>query len=236
VSSEGRVTRCETVNSPPLGWFSDLPVHCHQQACPAGGLLFLWTDGLEDLAESLNVSPLSLATALQRAQSLGRTMPQIAQARDDVLVVSVQLAPDSILAPHWLPVLQENYSGTPTPPVDRWQVQWENCLQLALPDLPESRRFDVMLALRESIINALIHGCAGRPELHGRLSIAVNPAERILRAIVSDPGPGHDFAVKPPDPADEPADLHRGLSLIRRLATQMTPSRHGAELLLDFRY
>ena len=109
-------------------------------------------------------------------------------------------------------------------------------MELALPDLPESRRFDVILALRESMINAIIHGCDGRPELQGRLTIAVNLAQRTVRAIVSDPGHGHDFSRKPHEAADELADLHRGLNLINRLATQMITNRNGAELILDFRY
>ena len=235
-SADGRIVRCETINGHPLGWFDDLPLHPLVQAFPEGGQLTLWTDGLEDLAEALGVSPLSLSTALQRAQAIGRTAPQIALAKDDVLVVNVRLSSNPATAAHWLPVLQESYPGTKTPPIDLWQTYWEKSLQLALPDLPESRRFDVLLALRESVINALLHGCDGNPELRGQLSIAVNLAERTLRTIVSDPGPGHDFTRKPHEPAEELADLHRGLSLINRLATQMTSARNGAELQLDFRY
>jgi FixJ family two-component response regulator/anti-sigma regulatory factor (Ser/Thr protein kinase) len=236
VSADGRINRCDTVNGPPLGWFHDLPIHPHRQNCQASGQLFLWTDGLEDLAEALRVNPLSLATALQQARALGQTVPQIALAKDDVLVVSIQLAADPTTAPHWHPVLHESYQGTKTPPIDDWQQLWERNLALAVPDLPESRRFDVLLALRESLINALIHGCAGRPELQGQLTITVNPAQRTLRTIISDPGPGHDFSRKPHEAADELADLHRGLNLITRLATQLISNRNGAELILDFRY
>ncbi len=236
VSPDGRVLRCDTINGPPLGWFSDLPLNPHEQNCEAGGQLYLWTDGLEDLAESLGVSPLSLATALQSARAAGQTAPQIAQAKDDILVVSIQLADDPSATQQWQPVLQESYQGTKTPPIDDWQNLWERSLQLALPDLPESRRFDVLLALRESLINALLHGCAGRPDLQGQLTITVNLAQRTLRTIVSDPGPGHDFSRKPHEAADELADLHRGLNLINRLATRMTSNRNGAELILDFRY
>jgi len=82
----------------------------------------------------------------------------------------------------------------------------------------------------------LLHGCAGRPDLQGQLTITVNLAQRTLRTIVSDPGPGHDFSRKPHEAADELADLHRGLNLINRLATRMTSNRNGAELILDFRY
>lgn len=236
VGPDGHVARCETTGGHPLGWFNELPLQPHDRPFAEGSQLILWTDGLEDLAEALGVSPLSLSTALQRAQANGHTAPQIAQAKDDVLVVRVLLSREPTTTSHWQPVLHETYAGTKTPQIDLWQNYWERSLELALPDLPESRRFDVLLALRESVINALLHGCGGNPALHGELSITVNPAERTLRTIISDPGQGHDFSRKPHEPADELADLHRGLSLINRLATQMTANRNGAELILDFRY
>lgn len=236
VGADGRVARCNTVNSHPLGWFSTTPFHLHQQDCRSGGQLLLWTDGLEDLAETLRVSPLCLATRLQRAQRLDQTVPQIDQAKDDVLAVSIQLAPDPSLASEWQPVLHESYPASKTPPIDRWQTFWERNLELALPDLPESRRFDAILALREAVINAIIHGCSGRPELQAQLTITVDFSRRTLRSIISDPGPGHNFSRQPHEATDELADLHRGLSLINRLATRMVSNRHGAELILDFRY
>lgn len=236
VASDGRLTRCKTENGPPLGWFGDLPIISHQQECGANGQLILWTDGLEDLAETLAVSPLSLATALHRAHTTGQPPPHISSAKDDVLVVTIQLAPEPSTEVEWKPLLHESYSGTKSPAVDEWQNLWERSLELALPDMPESRRFDVLLALRESMINAIIHGCAGQPDRKAHLTISVNFAQRTLRSIISDPGQGHDFSRQPHEEADELADLHRGLNLINRLATQLTANRKGAELILDFRY
>lgn len=236
VSPEGRIVQCATVNSHPLGWFNELTLHPFQQSNPTGGRLIMWTDGLEDLAEALGVSRLALATALQLAQASGHKTPQIAQAKDDVLVVSIQITPNLFTAPQWFPVLHEIYPGSKTPPIDQWQTLWENSLSLAVPTLPESRRFDVILALRETVINALAHGCAGNPELKTSLTISVNLVQRTLRIIISDPGPGHDFTRKPHEADDELADMHRGLSLINRLATQITSNRNGAEVILDFRY
>ena len=236
VNPEGRLNECGTVNNPPLGWFSEITLAPFHQASDSGGQLLMWTDGLEDLAIALQVSPLALATALRLAQVMGQTAPQIAQAKDDILVVSVQFSHDNLAAPAWLPILHENYGGTKTPSMDQWQTYWEKSLALALPALPESRRFDVILALRETVINALAHGCAGNPALTASLSLSVNLTQRTLRAIISDPGPGHAFTLKPHEADDELADLHRGLSLINRLATQMTSNRNGAEVILDFRY
>lgn len=236
VTAEGRIEQCPVISSHPLGWFSHPPLHPLQHSGPADGQLFMWTDGLEDLAQALGVSSLALATALRQAEIQGQPVPQIAQAKDDVLVVSVQLATDPARSQSWLPIIRENIAGTKTPAIDRWQTHWEKSLEIALPDLPDARRFDVILALREAVINALIHGCGGNPALQASLTIAVNRAQRTLRTIVSDPGPGHNFTRQPHEAADELADLHRGLSLIGRLATQVTSNRHGAELILDFRF
>ena len=234
VSPTGRVERCKTENGHPLGWFDDLEVRPCLQSCPDGGQLVLWTDGLEDLAVELQVSPLSLATGVQRARERGETPAQLSRAKDDVLVVFIRLA--EAATGNWRPLIGESYSGVHLAEIDAFQAGWERSLMLALPDLSESRRFDVLLALRETTINAMQHGCLGRPDQYCQLSVCVDPRERCLRAVVSDPGSGHEFTELARETGDEIADLHRGLSLVGRLATAVTTARRGAELTLDFRY
>jgi sigma-B regulation protein RsbU (phosphoserine phosphatase) len=235
VDAEGWVHPVETPNGHPLGWFDDLEVRPGVENCPPGGNLVLWTDGLEDLALDLQVSPLSLAAGIRHARGTGETPPALALAQDDVLVVFIRLAADAAGA-GWRPLLAEYYRGDRQAGIDAAQAFWERSLGIALPDLSESRRFDVLLALRESVINALLHGCAGRADLWCRLSVAADPAQRSLRAIVSDPGPGHEFTALARENDHDIADLHRGLSLVSRLATRVTSRRRGAELILDFRY
>ena len=231
---EGRLLRCEIAHGFPLGWFGDPELTPFKLACPQGGRLCLWTDGLEDLAEALKLSPLSLATGLYRAQQLGETLPELAQAKDDVLAVFIRLG--SAAASDWLPLLDEPYRGDQLDKIDAHQSYWDRSLAKALPDLPESRRFDVLLALRESAINAMLHGCAGRTDRQCRVMLSATPAQRTLRAIISDPGPGHDFTALAREREGDIADLHRGLALISRLATYVASARQGAELILDFRY
>ena len=235
ITQEGRLTRCEMTHGHPLGWFEDPELNPCRLDCPEGGRLCLWTDGLEDLAEALNLSPLALATALHRVQQLGQRLPELAQAKDDVLVVFIHLTGDSTTC-DWLPVLHESYRGDERPMIDAMQSYWERGLALALPDLPESRRFDVLLALREGVINAMLHGCAGRSDQQCRVMVSAAPAQRTLRLTISDPGPGHNFTSLARESEDDIADLHRGLALISRLATQVATARNGAELTLDFRY
>lgn len=236
VSSDGRIKPCATGVNPPLGWFESLDALACRQSGETGGQLLIWTDGLDDLAADLGVNPLSLASALQTAHAQGKNLSEIARARDDVLAIRISLSAEGDSAGAWMPILYERYPGSRQPPIDAMQLTWERSFQLALPGLSETRRFDVLLALREAMINALLHGCGGNPDLLGELTLLAQPGQRLLRAIVSDPGPGHSFTRKPHEADEELADLHRGLGLIQRLATQLTPSRNGAELTLDFRY
>lgn len=234
VGRDGLVTACTTDPSHPLGWFDELAAEPAHQRCPEGGELILWTDGLEDLATELQVSPFSLAAGLRYAHERGKAPEELNRATDDVLVVFVRL--EAGAPPRWTPILGERYSGDQPAVIDRLQGYWERCLQVAVPDLSESRRFDVLLALREAVLNAMVHGCAGRTDQYCTLTICVAPTDRMLRAMIGDPGPGHTFKRATESEDDDIADLHRGLALISRLSTHVQTARQGAELTLDFRY
>lgn len=219
----------------PLGWFGDLNTTPSRATTADGGHLFIWTDGLEDLATDLGVCPCSLATALWRAQLRGDALPELTRAKDDVLAVRIHLSADPADAA-WLPVLHDQYHGGQGPAIDLLQGRWERSLQLALPDLSESRRYDILLATREAVINALQHGCGGQADGEAKLTLTTQLARRCVRCIVSDAGPGHDYDWLAQHQGDELVDLHRGLALINRVATRVTTARRGAELTLDFAY
>lgn len=236
ISSLGRLTDDQPPCAGPLGWFEALPGTAHAADLPEAGDYFVWTDGLADLASAHGVSSCSLATALLRSHLRGQTLPELADARDDVLVVRIHLAPASAGAESWLPILHETYAGDQAPQIDRLQQHWERSLQLALPDLSESRRFDILLATREAVINALAHGCQGLATRQAHLHAVARPHTHTLRLTISDSGPGHAYDWESPHRSDDLVDLHRGLALIHRLATKITSARQGAELTLDFNY
>jgi anti-sigma regulatory factor (Ser/Thr protein kinase) len=159
------------------------------------------------------------------------------------VAIALGPAPSAPLALHevtarWLPVVAESMHGGQHTDIDRMQHQWEASLVLAVPDLSSSRRFDVLLSLREAVLNAMQHGCGGRAECVATLDVAIRPAARLLRATIEDPGAGHTFDVVAHEAAAglQMVDSHRGLSLIHSLASSVTCERHGALLQLDFRY
>lgn len=235
ISATGRITQKVNRIDSPLGWFDDLEIKPTTITSAERGQLLVWTDGLEDLADVLGISSCSLATGLLRAQQRGEHLPELALAKDDILVVRIHLAAEGTTN-SWLPVLHERYHGGQSAGIDDFQLHWDRSLQLALPDLSESRRFDVLLTARETVINGIKHGCGDRSTEYCSLTISAQTEQRVVRVMVSDSGPGHNYDWKTPHQSDELVDLHRGLALIHRIATQVTSERNGADLTLDFSY
>jgi FixJ family two-component response regulator/anti-sigma regulatory factor (Ser/Thr protein kinase) len=221
--------------SSPLGWFDDLAMETASIDVPAGAV-WIWTDGLEELASQQGASSLSVAHALLHARAAGAPPEWLADAADDVLALRLwpglepgMAAPD---APE--PLVAEVYSPDQLAGIDGLQAGWGRSLDIALPTLARNIHFDLMLCAREALINALQHGC--REGDNARFQIAWLPGERLLQLRVSDPGPGHlsDAAQLAEGDAGELADAHRGLLLMRSLPSRFTAARNGAELTLDF--
>jgi len=80
------------------------------------------------------------------------------------------------------------------------------------------------------------HGCGGLPDKRCHLTVSADIDERIVRVMVSDEGPGHNYDWIAHQQSDTLVDLHRGLALIHRIATHVASARRGAELTLDFSY
>jgi len=235
ISSTGRISPSPSRVEAPLGWFDEINSEMVQGDTPEGGYVFVWTDGLEDLATDLQVSPCSLATGLLRAQLNGKEFPQLARAKDDILSVRIHLSGRSTDAA-WFPVLYESYHGNQTAGIDEFSAHWERSLKMALPELPDARLFDVLLTLRETVLNGMKHGCGGLPDKRCHLTVSADIDERIVRVMVSDEGPGHNYDWIAHQQSDTLVDLHRGLALIHRIATHVASARRGAELTLDFSY
>jgi FixJ family two-component response regulator/anti-sigma regulatory factor (Ser/Thr protein kinase) len=219
----------------PLGWFEDASGPGENQCIRDGGSFYLWTDGLEDLAEREGVSPLSLAFALQRAKSSPRAHALLAGATDDILVAFIHLASAS-RDEVFCPLLLEHYHGGRSAEIDALQTSWQRSLRLALPELSEADAHDILLATREGLLNALVHGCARHADQAATLQIAVGQRSQTVRVRISDPGPGHDFdvAAQARQALQEPLEQHQGLLLMHRLAAHLTVERRGATVIMNF--
>jgi len=227
---------------PPLGWFEALDPN--EVRIPLGGTpdgasldsLCLYSDGLEDLAEALDVDPRSLLHRLLDPRREAENKELLKQGRDDILLLR-GIDPDNPAA--FRPLLLEQYAGDRKGEIDRFQRRWERSLSLALGPLPKGRLGDVLLCCREIVLNALQHGCAGNRDRFAAFHIAWSPGDGKgggrLRLRVEDPGEGHGFDIgRRIEELDQLRERNLGLSMVRLLCDQMTMERQGAVLILDF--
>lgn len=233
---DGKSKRCGETASHPLGWFDEESTTLFEQRIDSGGFAYAWTDGLEDLAGQLGVSPISLAENLLKAKQNGVTPAFLKDCGDDILVVRLNLAPKGVPAGGFKPLLFEEYFGPLGPQIDQFQNHWEKSLQTALPDIPESKLFDLLLCSREAVINGIKYGCGAKPSEPCFYEVTFQPEKSLLRVIVSDPGPGHDFNWSEYEKAagKQMLDEHRGLILINRLPDLTRVERNGTSVTMDF--
>ena len=91
------------------------------------------------------------------------------------------------------------------------------------------KEFEIEMALREALANAIQHGCDADPDKKIECSVT-GDREQGITIVVRDPGRGFDPA-SVPSPAAE-SNLHsengRGIFLITKLMDEVTHEHHGA--------
>ena len=218
----------------PLGWFESSEASSVWHVTQ--GTLQVWSDGLQDLASALNATPLALAHRLQTDPRDVSAL--ISQARDDVLSIRLNLnaiAPEKS-APQNALLINDTHAGSAIVDIDSLQCFYENSLELALPELGAETLADPLLCLRESLINALDHGCDRRSDRFARVQAVWRPQSSTISIRISDDGAGHQFDVETHEraAAKELIDSHKGLIFIKNLATRTIMSSSGNCITMDF--
>ncbi|MFO1487522.1 MAG: SpoIIE family protein phosphatase [Verrucomicrobiota bacterium] len=236
LAADGRGKIVGEPGSAPLGWFPDNPVKAVTLPIEDGGAFFMWTDGLESFAEEQQISAPALASLLLLAEHNLRTVPDFSSQQDDILATRVALPDPDQQADGFLPLLVEQYNGSQLNQIDNLQVFWTRSLLFCLPEISPDDTFNIILAAREAVLNALQHGCAGREDKQAQFVLSYCPAKNLLRMFISDEGSGHHFDYEQHQAiaANELIDKHRGLVMIHNLASQVTMERDGADMILDF--
>jgi len=93
------------------------------------------------------------------------------------------------------------------------------------------KEFEIEMALREALANAVLHGCNSDPSKRIECSVT-SEEERGILIVVSDPGNGFD-AAKVPSPTHEQnifSEHGRGIFLINTLMDEVQFERNGAEI------
>ena len=93
------------------------------------------------------------------------------------------------------------------------------------------KEFEIEMALREALANAVLHGCNADPAKRIECAVTCDEDRGIL-IVVRDPGNGFDSS-KVPSPTDEQnvfSDHGRGIFLINTLMDEVQYARNGAEI------
>jgi serine/threonine-protein kinase RsbW len=111
-------------------------------------------------------------------------------------------------------------------PVVEWVMEFVKNTSCA-----PGKEFEVELALREALANAIVHGCKGDKEKNIQLCVACDPQGGLL-IVVRDEGPGFD-----PNKVHSPlhgenihSDHGRGIYLINQLMDEVTFDKNGTEI------
>jgi serine/threonine-protein kinase RsbW len=96
-------------------------------------------------------------------------------------------------------------------------------------DYAAGKEFEIEMALREALANAVLHGCQEDPSKKVECSVSADRDEGIT-IVVRDPGNGFDPATLPSPTED--ANLHaehgRGILLITKLMDEVKHEQNGA--------
>ena len=111
-------------------------------------------------------------------------------------------------------------------PVVAWVMRLVGDLEYAA-----GKEFEIELALRETLANAILHGCKADPAQKIECSLTGDKTHGI-QIVVRDPGPGFDFASLPSPTEDQNlhADHGRGIYLINKLMDEVKYERNGSEI------
>jgi len=95
----------------------------------------------------------------------------------------------------------------------------------------EGNEYQIELALREALANAIVHGCDNDPNKKVECCVACTESSDVM-IIVRDPGQGFDLKTVPdPLAAENLSSTHgRGIYLINQLMDEVSFERNGAEI------
>jgi serine/threonine-protein kinase RsbW len=97
--------------------------------------------------------------------------------------------------------------------------------------LAAGKEFEVEIALREALANAIEHGCQGDPGKSIQCCVAGDESGDVV-IVVRDPGPGFDPS-RIPDPRQDPnllRDGGRGIHLINEFMDEVRFAKDGREI------
>lgn len=232
VSTAGRITPYPFGRF-PLGWMDQIDVSSTQISCADSAIIIVFTDGLVEFSDEMQINAFSLYYGLMEAQKNINSLPN--QAKDDILILSYSVNPSLPLNTHYQPLLSEHYAGTEVGHIDHLQANWRRSLSFALDDRLGDRLYDLLICIREGMLNAFVHGCEKAPDKFAHLQISLSPDKDRIRVVIDDPGRGHAFDLKKRlEEIGHKGSHHLGLGIIQHLSDDFQIENKGTSLVFDF--
>lgn len=101
----------------------------------------------------------------------------------------------------------------------------------AIAPRADSRRvFEATAALREALLNAVVHGCGNDPELAVSCRVRIGPRTAMVEVL--DPGEGFDWKGTPVAMADPTAEKGRGLGIMNLYCDEVAFNDAGNQVTL----
>lgn len=232
VSKAGQILTFSTGRF-PLGWVSELNPKPDLMNARHLDYLYIFTDGLFELAAELNRNPCAVLFRLIKGEKNGYDLSS--DRSDDILVLKYSFQKQRPLNATYEPIISEHYAGTEVDHIDQLQSNWRRNLVFALDDKLGDRIYDLLICIREGMINALTHGCERSPEKFAHLQISLHPSGTSLRVVIDDPGKGHDFDLEMSlESIRRQEGKHLGLGMIQHLSNEFAIENKGTSLMFDF--
>lgn len=232
VSRNGAHKLC-TFGNFPLGWVDEIDASGELLNVNNNNSVYIFTDGLAEFANNLEIDPLCLLYRILHPVNEGENL--IIEPTDDILAVRYLLNPELPLDETFEPIMSEHYAGTEVEHIDHLQSNWRRSINFALGDQLGDRLYDLLICIREGMLNALVHGCERSPDKFAHLQVSINKSKDTLRVFIDDPGRGHEFNLKERlDEIQRQTGKHLGLGIIQHLSDEFAVENKGTSLVFDF--
>lgn len=219
--------------SPPLGWLAGSLGPPQEGILAPGETMLFFSDGLTEWADELEVDPLSLCHHLLEDRGGGLELDR--SPSDDVFLARFKPDPLMSAEEQFQPLIHESYTGDEVEEIDQMESVWRRSLVFAFGAELDDRVFDLLICIREAVLNALIHGCERSPGKVATLQVSYRKSDARIRVRIDDPGRGHRF-----DLASHLAAMPRtdgrqlGLGMIQHLSDAFEISNAGTSIVFDF--
>lgn len=232
ISDEGHI-QTGTSGNFPLGWMESIDDTSMHIPVKGNAQIIVFTDGLSEFSDVLEVNAFSLLHGLMCGQKTMNDLPN--EPKDDILILCYSLNPTIPLHAQYQPILSEHYAGTEAAHIDQLQSNWRRSISFALGDKLGDRLYDLLICIREGMLNAFVHGCEKAPDKFAHLQISISPDKERLRVIIDDPGRGHSFDLKKRlQEIGQSGSQHLGLGIIQHLSDDFQLENKGTSLIFDF--